>query len=71
MLNSQFADFDVVGSMAKLEGVLKAQLYQVSAMDPIAFIAAGLVVSAMRVLAGWIPARRATRVDPLTALRCE
>jgi ABC-type antimicrobial peptide transport system permease subunit len=60
-----------LGVAHELASVLKSQLYQVSAMDPIAFVAAGVVVSAMTVLAGWIPARRAARVDPLTALRCE
>ena len=54
-----------------LASVLKEQLYQVSAMDPMAFVAAGVVVSAMTVAAAWIPAQRAARVDPLTALRCE
>jgi ABC-type antimicrobial peptide transport system permease subunit len=60
-----------LGVAHALASVLKSQLYQVSAMDPVAFVAAALVVSAMTVLAGWIPARRAARVDPLTALRCE
>lgn len=54
-----------------LASVLKAQLYQLSAMDPLAFVAAGVVVSAMTVAAAFIPARRAARVDPMTALRCE
>jgi predicted permease len=60
-----------LGVARALASILKSQLYQVSAMDPVAFVAAALVVSAMTVLAGWIPARRAARVDPLTALRCE
>ncbi len=60
-----------IGVAHELTSVLKSQLYQVSAMDPIAFVSAGVVVSAMTLLAGWIPARRAARVDPLTALRCE
>ena len=54
-----------------LATILKAQLFQVSALDPAAFIAAGIVVSVMTVLAAWIPARRAATVDPLKALRCE
>jgi predicted permease len=60
-----------LGVAHELANVLKAQLYHVSAMDPIAFVAAGAVVSAMTIAAAWIPARRAARVDPLTALRCE
>ena len=60
-----------LGVAHELASVLKSQLYHVSAMDPIAFVAAGVVVSAMTIAAAWIPARRAARVDPLTALRCE
>jgi predicted permease len=54
-----------------LTSVLREQLFQVSAMDPVAFVSACVVVSAMTVAAAWVPARRATQVDPLTALRCE
>lgn len=54
-----------------LTSVLREQLFQVSAMDPVAFAASCGLVSAMTVAAAWIPARRAARVDPLTALRCE
>ena len=54
-----------------LATMLKSQLYQVSSLDPMAFVAAGVVISAMTVLAAWLPARRAARVDPMVALRCE
>ncbi len=50
---------------------LKRQLFQVDALDPFAFIAAGAIVCAMTLLAAWIPARRAAKVDPMTALRCD
>jgi len=54
-----------------LASFLKSQLFNVSAMDPIAFLTAALVVTAMTITAAFIPARRATNVDPLIALRCE
>ena len=60
-----------LGVAKELGNFLKTQLYQVSAMDPMAFVAAWVVVSAMTVAAAWIPARRAAKTDPLTALRCE
>jgi putative ABC transport system permease protein len=49
----------------------RAQLYGVSAADPIAYGAALLTVSIAVALAGWLPVRRATRVNPAEALRAE
>jgi predicted permease len=54
-----------------LAAFLKRQLYEVSALDPLAFVFAAAVISAMTMLAAWLPARRAARVDPMVALRCE
>jgi predicted permease len=50
---------------------LKSQLFQVSALDPATFIVAAAVICAIAPLAAWVPARRATKVDPIAALRCE
>jgi ABC-type antimicrobial peptide transport system permease subunit len=50
---------------------LRSYLYGLSPFDPIAFAAAGLAWIAIAMLASWYPARRATRVDPLTALKWE
>jgi ABC-type antimicrobial peptide transport system permease subunit len=50
---------------------IKDQLFGLSAMDPITFTVALIVVSAMTLLAAWLPARRATKVDPMVALRCD
>jgi len=51
--------------------VIKHQLFAMDAVDPTSFAVALGVVSLMTVIAGWLPARRAARVDPVTALRCE
>ena len=51
--------------------VIKEQLFAVHAIDPISFAVALLVVSLMTVFASWLPACRAAKVDPVTALRCE
>ena len=51
--------------------VLASQLWGVSARDPLTFAAVALVVLVAGVAACWFPARRATRVDPMIALRFE
>ncbi|MBO0724377.1 MAG: ABC transporter permease [Blastocatellia bacterium] len=51
--------------------VLQTQLYDVRATDPPTFAAGALLLAGVGALACYIPARRATKVDPLTALRHE
>jgi len=51
--------------------ILRALLYQVRPTDPLVFSGLALLLLAVALLAGYIPARRATRVDPLTTLRAE
>jgi putative ABC transport system permease protein len=62
-----------VGLLASLgfTRLMKGLLFGVGANDPLTFGAITLLLLAVAGLACWLPARRATKVDPLVALRCE
>jgi ABC-type antimicrobial peptide transport system permease subunit len=51
--------------------VLRSQLFGLNPTDPIVMVGASLLVIAVAVLAACIPARRAAKIDPIEALRCE
>nr|MBA4160081.1 ABC transporter permease [Gemmatimonadota bacterium] len=54
-----------------LSRVLGSLLYGISTTDPWVFLAVALLLGAVSLLASYLPARRATRVDPMIALRAE
>jgi len=63
----------LAGALASLGAgqLLSSQLYQVTGRDPLVFTLVALVLLGVALLACWLPARKATRVDPVTALRAE
>jgi len=60
-----------VGTVAALglTRLLSALLYEVSPTDPPTFIGVGVLVASVAAVAAWLPARRATRIDPATTIR--
>jgi predicted permease len=60
----------IAGALA-LSRLIRGMLYGVTTADPVTFAAVVAVLAAVALLASWLPARRATRVDPLTAIRAE
>jgi putative ABC transport system permease protein len=58
----------LAGALA-LTRLMSSLLYQTSATDPIAFVVSALLFTVVAVLASYLPARRATRIDPTDALR--
>jgi putative ABC transport system permease protein len=60
-----------IGASFALTRLIDSFLFGVKSWDPIVFIAAPLILSAVALLAVWLPATRASKVDPMQALRAE
>ena len=60
-----------VGSAVVLTRRIQALLFETSPLDPVVFVAVSMLLIGVCLLASWLPARRAARLDPVTALRAE
>ena len=60
-----------VGGALALSRLVRGLLFGIGPADPVSYVAAVLLLGATALVACWLPARRATRVDPLVALRHE
>jgi ABC-type antimicrobial peptide transport system permease subunit len=60
-----------VGVLVSLAAVrtLRTMVFGITAHDPITFVVVGVLLALVAVIASYVPARRATRIDPLVALR--
>jgi putative ABC transport system permease protein len=60
-----------LGAALATTRLIATLLFELSPYDPSTIAAAALLMAVVAALAGYLPARRASRVDPMTALRCE
>jgi len=60
-----------VAAALLLTRLLESMMYGVSPRDPIVFVLVGLVMIAVSLIACYVPARRAMKIDPIVALRYE
>jgi predicted permease len=60
----------LVGTFATTR-LFESRLYSISRFDPVTFLSVATLLIAIAALASWLPARRAARVSPVVALRCD
>ena len=60
-----------IGAAVALTRRLQALLFETSPLDPLVFVAVSTLLVGVCLLASWLPARRAARIEPLAALRAE
>ena len=58
-----------LGGAAALTRLMRSLLFGVAAWDPVTYVVMATVLFATAALAGWLPARRVTRIEPMRALR--
>jgi predicted permease len=62
--------FGIAGALS-LSSLVRAQLYEVAPNDPVVFVGATLLLASVALVAGWLPANRASQTDPTQVLRYE
>ena len=60
-----------IGAALGMSRLIATFLFGVKERDPVVFTAAGVLLTVVSLIAVWLPARRATRIDPAVSLRCE